>query len=109
MNDNLAHEEDELQEWVWEIVDKHDLGLRADSPLAAATVLMTDAGFLLSELSSTAFREQAMTTRTKEQLATIIDILSDAQRLATLCDEEPHAGHVSTDAEGTLTWAPLEV
>ncbi len=49
MNDNKPPldmdkllDRDDPPEWVWDILDKHDLGHRTDCPQAAVTVLLTD-------------------------------------------------------------------
>ena len=43
MNDNEALGGFGIPIWAEAIVDRRDLGMRADSPLSAATVLLTDA------------------------------------------------------------------
>lgn len=46
-------------------MERHDLYLRADGPLAGATVLLTDAAHDLTELARTVFREQALTAEVR--------------------------------------------
>jgi hypothetical protein len=102
----IDHPSDDIPDWAWNIVDKHDLACRTDSPLAAATVLLVDAGMLLAEIGATVFREQAITPLAKQRLTTVTAMLSDAGRLSALCDEVPTVGVVSTARDGMKTWAP---
>ncbi|MCJ2069351.1 hypothetical protein MKK75_11175 [Methylobacterium sp. J-030] len=106
MNDNTPLDADDFAEWVWDIVERYDLGLRADSPLAGATVLLADAAFDLKELELKTFREQALTEETRGGIAACAVMLADVLKLAQLCPGEPSAGHVTETDDGTLTWAP---
>ena len=108
MNDNTPLDPDDLPEWAWDIVEKYDLGLRTDSPLAAATALLADVAFDLKELSSTAFREQAVTAEARQGIASCATMLTDTLKLAQLCLSEPCSGTVTEAADGTQTWAPVD-
>ena len=105
MNDNLPLDPDNLPDWAWDIVERHDLYERADCPLAATIVLLHDLAFDLEELGLTAFREQALSTKTRQAMAACAAMLSDALKLAPLCPTEPCSGVVVEAGDGTLTWA----
>ncbi len=76
---------DDLPEWVWTIIDRHDLAKRADSPLSAAAVLLTDAADRLDDLSRTAFCQQALTPATQAKADVCVTMIADALRLAIMC------------------------
>lgn len=107
MNDNHQLGDDDFPEWMWEIVDRHDLGERADSPLGAATVLLTDAADDLTEVGRRVFAEQALTPAVMEKIETCAAMLADVLRLAALCPSQPSPGNITKAPDGTLTWAPL--
>ena len=88
MNDNKPLGDYEIPHWACKFVDKHDLGLRADNPLAAATVLLTDAGDFLRKIAATAFREQVLTPSTRQRLREVIDMLTNVKRLSAICEDE---------------------
>jgi hypothetical protein len=106
MNDNTPVDPLDVPEWAWEIIEKHYLAFRSDTPLAAATVLLADAAFDLKTLSETAHREQALAPDTRRHVAACAEILADAIRLADLCPSKPARGTVSAEEDGTLTWPP---
>lgn len=108
MNDNSLLDPPDVPEWAWEIIERHDLGLRADAPLAAVIVLLTDAAFDLGELSRTAFREAALTAETRRRATACAAMIEDAVALAALCPSEPTSGTVTEADDGTLTWAPAK-
>ena len=83
-----------------------EVGLRASDPLGAATVLLTDAAYDVREIAATTFREQALTPNTKQRLRLAIDMLTDVERLATICEGEPSFGVVTISADGTKHWRP---
>ena len=93
-------------DWAWDIIDKHDLAARTDCPLAAATVLLTDAADLLKEASLSAHREQAISPETKRLIAECKTMIADAEKLYPLCPTQPVAGTVTESDDGTLTWSP---
>ncbi len=99
MNDNkpsLAMDDlldtDDPPEWVWDILDKHDLGPRTDCPQAAVTVLLTDAASILKEANLTSFHEQAVTPELRQRLADCRTMIVDAEKLSALCPTQPAAG-----------------
>jgi hypothetical protein len=107
MNDNLTLDSDDFPEWVWDIVEEHDLGGRTDGPLAGATVLLTDAGELVCEIAATAFEQQALTPELKQRLRRAIVMLLDVERLSTVCEDLATQGRVTVQPDGTKSWAPL--
>ena len=100
---------DDLPDWAWEIIERHDLALRADSPLAAATVLLTDAAFDLTELSRTTFGEQALSPTMRAKAEACRAALADALALAKLCPTHPTPGVVREREDGTLEWSDERV
>ena len=68
LNDKFSPAADDLPDWAWDIVDRHDLGIRADCALAGATLLLTDAAEFLKEAAQKAFRGQALTPGTLGQV-----------------------------------------
>ena len=77
---------------------RNDLGLRADCPRAAATVLLTDAADMLKHASMRAFQDQAFSSETLSRVHQCADMIADAVKLSTLCSSAPEAG-VVTEAE----------
>ncbi|WP_336490734.1 hypothetical protein [Methylobacterium nigriterrae] len=108
MNDNEFIGESGVPEWAEEIIDKHDLWLRADEPLSAALVLLTDAAADLKEVSMMAFKKQALSPSVMSRLSEIIYMVEDARKLSRLCSDEPAAGTVDDGGDGTLTWEAQE-
>lgn len=108
MNDNTPIDDDDFPEWVWDIVDKHDLSERTDSPLAGATVLLNDAADLLKDAVSKAFEEQALSSETLSWVNRCVDMIADAVKLSVLCDSTPEPGVVTKGEDGTLTWSPTD-
>ena len=106
MNDNEPIGELGIPSWAEAIVDRHDLGFRADSPFSAATVLLTDAAEDLKSVAATMFQEQAMTADTLRRARSCLAMLTDAIKLARLCPSEPQKGTVSEIEDGSLTWSP---
>ena len=108
MNENTPLDPPDVTKWAWEIIEKHDLAYRSDAPLAAATVLLTDAAFDLKMLSETAHREQAFSPDARRHAAACAAMIEDALMLAELRPSKPTSGTVTEDDEGTLTWAPRD-
>ncbi len=106
MNDNGELGGYGIPYWAEKIIEKHDLGLRADAALSAAIVLLTDAAFDLAEVSQTAFKEQALSTQVMSRLSEIVSMVEDARKLSALCPSKPTAGTVTASGDGTLTWKP---
>lgn len=106
MNDNTPLDPPDVPEWAWDIIEKHDLAYRSDTPLTAATVLLADSAFDLKTLSETAHLEQALTPDTRRHMAACAEMIADALRLAELCPSKPTSGTVTEEEDGTLTWAP---
>lgn len=106
MNDNEALGDLGIPIWAEAIVDRHNLGLRADSPLSAATVLLTDAAVDLKGIAAVVFQEQAITPDTLRLAESCLAMLNDAIELARLCPNEPENGTVSESEDGKLTWSP---
>ena len=107
MNDNFLLDEDDLPDWGWEIIDKHDLGVRADCPRAGATVLLTDAADILKHASLRTFQEQAISSETLSQVNQCTVMIADALKLAALCSSTPEPGVVTESEDGALTWSPV--
>ena len=97
---------DDPPQWVWDILEKYDLELRADCPQAAVVVLLTDAAELLREASRTAFGEQAVTPALRQRITDIKTMIVDAEKLYPLCPTTPDAGIVMEGDDGTLTRSP---
>lgn len=106
MNDNDELGGYGVPYWAEEIIEKRNLGLRADAPLSAAIVLLTDAAVDMAEVSQTAFKEQALSTQVMSRLGEIVSMVEDARKLSALCAIEPTAGTVTASGDGTLTWKP---
>ena len=104
MNDNTARACDD-PDWVWDIVDRHDLGLRTDGPLSAVTVLLTDAADILAHTSREVFGDNTFTGQSRERALACATMIADALKLAPLCPGEPVPGTVTEAEDGTLTWA----
>ena len=56
MNDNEPLGDLGIPTWAEAIVERHDLGIRADSPLSAAIVLLTDAAVDMKGIAATTFQ-----------------------------------------------------
>ena len=106
MNDNEPLGDFGVPEWAEEIIETHDLGMRADCPRAAVTVLLTDAAFDLKDLALTVFREQAVTPETLQRMIECAAMINDAVKLAPLCPDQPESGAVTELDDGTLAWGP---
>lgn len=63
MNDNDRLDPLSVPELAYEIIERHDLAFRSDTPFAAATVLLADAAFDPKMLSETAFSQQALSLK----------------------------------------------
>ena len=87
-NPRRIHNDDPPQ-WVWDIIDKHNLAERADCLFHAAAVLLTDAAIVLKEASQTAFREQAFSAETKRHIVECKTMIADAEKLYPLCPTQP--------------------
>lgn len=107
INDNFRLDPSNVPEWAWEIIERRDLAFRADTPLAAATVLLADVAFDVTQLSRTAFSEQALTPDSKRILSWCETMITDAIALGELCSSEPAPGTVEELEDGTLTWSDL--
>ena len=86
MNDNLPRGEfdDGLPKWLWNIVEKYDIGLRAQDPTGGAFVLCADTCDLMQEILDPLARERWSTARIRLHLHKAIDMLIDAERLASM-------------------------
>lgn len=98
---------DDLPEWVWDLVDKHDLAERTDCPFAAVIVLLSDAGERLKELAMIAHREQAITATTKRRINECKVMIADAERLYAFSPTEPPSEDVGVGACRILPFPPL--
>lgn len=88
MDIQIPLETDDLPAWAWDVVERHNLGLRADSPFTGANVLVHDAASDLSELSDRISREGGLTTETLRAVTASAAMLTDALKLASLCTEQ---------------------
>ncbi|WP_267422919.1 hypothetical protein [Methylobacterium sp. GC_Met_2] len=88
MNENTSLDADDLPEWAWDIVERHDLGLRADSPFTGANVLVHDVAGEPKELSARIAREGGVTGETLNGVAACAAMLTDALKLASLCPDQ---------------------
>jgi hypothetical protein len=86
MNDNHAPADfdDEQPKWLWDIVEKHDIALRAGEPLGGAFVLSADACELVQELLDPVAKARWPLARIRMQLQKATDMLIDAERLASM-------------------------
>ena len=107
MSDNTPHDADDFPDWTWEIIDKHDLGSRADCPRAGACVLLTDAADILKHAGLQSFQDQAFSSETLSRVNRCAEMIADAVRLSTLCSSTPEAGSVTEADNCTLTWSPV--
>ena len=105
MNDNEL-EIDGLSEWVDETLDRHDPGIRADSPRSAITVLLTDAAHDLTAAPRRTFDEQAFSAETLKTVVACAATIADVIKLAPLCPDQPQVVNVTEAEDGTLKWAP---
>ena len=102
-----AHPYDYLEsDWLWDILDKHDVGHRADCPLAALTVMLTDAASDLTALSRQVFREDALTPEAQQRAEACVALIVDALKLAPLCPTVPSPAVVTDMGGGKLRRTP---
>ena len=107
MNENQQLEDlDIVPDWAWDLIEKHDLGIRADCPMAAVSVLLHDAAVMLKDLEETSFREQAVTGDLRGKLNHCEAMISDAVTPAALCPSTPEPGTVVVLEDGTRQWSP---
>ena len=66
------------------IVEKHDIGLRAEEPRGGALVLLADTKYLVQEILDAAIRERWFTPSIRRRLHKAIDMLIDAERLSSI-------------------------
>ena len=102
MNDNESMAELDIPDWAWDIIDRHDLGLRTDCAQAAVTVLLHDAAEILRAASVTAFREAAVSIEVEGRARDALVMVTDAVSLAGLCARDPAPGVVTELEDGTL-------
>ena len=104
MNDIPFEAEDDIPDWAWEIVERHQLEERTDCPRGAVTLLLTDAADMLMATRMIAFEEQAVTAETRRAISQCLTMVGDALKLSELCPTEPTAGTVTIGDDGTMTW-----
>lgn len=86
MNDNDRDDKRHDAAWVHDLLDKHDLHFRADTPEGCVVVLALDAACDLEIAGRCMHEERAVTAKSVTEVRRLIAMLEDALAFATLCD-----------------------
>lgn len=86
MNDNDRGDERTEAAWVHDLLEKHDLYLRADTLEGAVLVLLGDAAFDIKAVTDVICKGRMVTPASLAEVKRIIAMLKDATAFANLCD-----------------------
>ena len=97
----------DLPQWIWDILDRYELGERTDEPLGGVIILLHDAVDELQQAYMRILEQQAATPDMVQVVKGAMAMVQDAVALAAICPTEPVPGVVEQQPDGGLLWRPL--